>query len=517
MYEMSFAAGEPQEDRVHVELSAVFEKDGKTTKVKEFYAGNGSYRLRFLPLEAGTYTYRVTGKLPDGSAEGFWRIGEQGSVTAEPAIKGACSLVRAAGTRFVCADGSRFQPFGTTVYALIHQGRERLEETFETLRQSPFNKLRFCLFPKHFEFNHNEPELFAFEKEGDGWNTRKPAPAYWELLDDTIKRLGELEIQADLILFHPYDRWGFAALTGEQRLDYLEYLCRRLGAYPNIWWSLANEYDQLDYITKEEWLGMSAFLAAEDLAGHLISNHNFVTPWDFSDPNTTHVCLQESDAAKIPGLMERYHKPVVYDEMGYEGNIPDNWGNLSAFEMVNRFWKTVTMGGYATHGETYMERMDPDQVLWWSKGGRLKGESPARIAFLRNLLEELPGDMVWSEPEGLPKSREELQTLIDAGTPGISDNPVMRCMAKMTEAEFEHMRQFFRQATLHCGTDAYLTYLGDACTIYHLLNLPEDKSYRVEVIDVWEMTRTTVQRGASGRAEVTLPGKPGIAVLAVAE
>ncbi len=34
--------------------------------------------------------------------------------------------------------------------------------------------------------------------------------------------------------------------------------------------------------------------------------------------------------------------------------------------------------------------MSPDDVLWWSKGGKLKGESPARIAFLRDILESGP-------------------------------------------------------------------------------------------------------------------------------
>ena len=37
----------------------------------------------------------------------------------------------------------------------------------------------------------------------------------------------------------------------------------------------------------------------------------------------------------------------------------------------------------------------------------------------------------------------------------------------------------------------------------------------VEVIDVWEMTRQTDAEGISGKVEVRLPGKPGIAMLAV--
>jgi hypothetical protein len=42
-----------------------------------------------------------------------------------------------------------------------------------------------------------------------------------------------------------------------------------------------------------------------------------------------------------------------------------------------------------THGETYKR---PDEILWWTKGGVLHGQSPARIAFLRKVVEEGPAE-----------------------------------------------------------------------------------------------------------------------------
>jgi hypothetical protein len=39
------------------------------------------------------------------------------------------------------------------------------------------------------------------------------------------------------------------------------------------------------------------------------------------------------------------------------------------------------------HGETYQHEQD---ILWWSKGGVLHGQSPPRLAFLREVLESLP-------------------------------------------------------------------------------------------------------------------------------
>lgn len=34
-----------------------------------------------------------------------------------------------------------------------------------------------------------------------------------------------------------------ATMPREDNLIYLDYLIRRLAAFPNVWWSLANEYD----------------------------------------------------------------------------------------------------------------------------------------------------------------------------------------------------------------------------------------------------------------------------------
>ena len=72
----------------------------------------------------------------------------------------------------------------------------------------------------------------------------------------------------------------------------------------------------------------------------------------------------------------------MVDECCYEGNIPWDWGNISGFELVHRFWTVCMQGGYCTHGETYLNE---EEVLWWSKGGKLVGESPgADRIFKRN-------------------------------------------------------------------------------------------------------------------------------------
>ena len=95
-----------------------------------------------------------------------------------------------------------------------------------------------------------------------------------------------------------------------------------------------------------------------------------------------------------------YRKPIVFDEIKYEGDIPLRWGNLSAEEMVHRCWECVISGTYPGHGECILDRSD---VLWWSKGGILRGQSPSRLAFLREILATAPAEGIepidkWQTP-----------------------------------------------------------------------------------------------------------------------
>ncbi len=69
----------------------------------------------------------------------------------------------------------------------------------------------------------------------------------------------------------------------------------------------------------------------------------------------------------------------------------------------------------------------------------------------------------------------------------------------------------------HCGEEAFIKYYGIQCPARSYIMLPEDRTYKVEVIDTREKTRKTVLEGASGICWVDLPGKERMAVLATEE
>ncbi|HHV10885.1 MAG TPA: DUF4038 domain-containing protein [Clostridiales bacterium] len=496
MKEWTFTGPEPETSKVYVDLKAVFTHEEETIELDGFYAGNGQYKVRFFPRKLGKYSWKVRGV-----------IDANGEEECSPSDK--CGIVKADGLHFKYESGSKFIPFGTTVYALIHQDKKLVDTTMKTLSSSPFNKVRFCVFPKHFDYNHNEPKYFAYEKTDGQWDVDRPCYFFWDEMEDRLTQMEQMGIQADLILFHPYDHWGFSKLSKDQCLTYLNYATRRLAAFPNLWWSLANEFDTIPNFEYGWWAEFASYISKRDPYGHLLSNHNCLVYWDFDNADTTHCSIQDSNVQNIPDYQKKYGKPVVFDECCYEGNVPHSWGNISAFEMVNRFWIATVCGGYCTHGETYITQ---DEILWWSRGGIMHGESPSRIAFLKSVIEKLPTPIDFlPDPEANIGGLEQLKTnpADFSKLPGFTKNLIMN--------PYERIISFIegsRKYQGHCGNHAFIYYYARQCTSSVNIMLPEGKFYKIELLDVWNMTRTEVFSNVTGKVGIPLPGKEGMALLA---
>ena len=298
--------------------------------------------------------------------------------------------------------------------------------------------------------------------------------------------------------------------------QYLDYLLRRLAAYPNIWWSLANEYEICDR-TEEEWFAIEQLVAENDPYHHLLSCHNIFKLWDASRPLTTHASIQSKSFQRLGDWVQRWQKPVMLDECCYEGNIEHFWGSISGKEMSRRFWRCVTSGTYCTHGETFYS---DDEVLWWAKGGVLKGESPARIAFCRQIIESLPG---YLEREGtfydrligfkaLDKERQDaMLSNLDGG---------IRRMIRAFIESGENL-QDARDAECvwngHIGEDVFLHFYDTRTLSRETLHLPEGRRYKLELLDTWNMTRDTIATDVTGEYVAELPGREDMALLITAQ
>lgn len=461
--------GNPFKD---VKLTGRFIKDGDTISVPGFYDAEGIFKIRFMPPKEGKWIYITTSNVKKLD-------NRKGRFNCIPAQKVNHGPVAVKDTfYFAYADGTPYYPFGTTSYAWVHQGDSLAEVTLKTLSKGYFNKIRMCIFPKSYDWNHNEPEFYPFEGTPlKNWNFSRLNPAFFQNIEKRIRQLDSLGIQADLIVFHPYDRWGFSTLDHPTEDMYIEYIIARFAAYKNVWWSMANEWDFMSAKTQRDFDYYIEQFARKDKFHHLISIHNGSRFYDHTNPLISHASIQSEDTYRAKEYRNKYKKPVVFDECRYEGNIPWSWGNLTAQAMTEKFWRGFTNGGYVGHGETYVTENPvkfPDEssdILWWSKGGILRGESPERIKFLRNIIESAP---IHLKP--VP-----LFTWMPFSAIGI-----------------EH--------------EYYLCYLNDAQPRSIVIDLPKNEYYNVEIIDTWNMTITPVQKKFSGRSLIQLPAKPYMAL-----
>lgn len=277
-----------------------FRQEGTVQTVSGYACGDGKIAVRFMPETTGRWEYRI---VFDG--------GETvGSILCTPAAPENHGPVRAKGMHMEYADGTRFLSFGTTCYGWIHQPDELRRQTLRSLAASPFNKIRMLLFPKFMPYNNTEPVMFPFQKNEAGeWDVSKPNYAFWDDLDTQLLALDELGIEADLILFHPYDRWGFDAMSREENLTYLRYCVSRLGAYKNIWWSLANEYDMTPNKTEADWDAFGELVSKLDGGRHLLSIHNCCQVYPDRDW-MTHCSIQSSLCRRTLTWGWQYRKPV---------------------------------------------------------------------------------------------------------------------------------------------------------------------------------------------------------------
>jgi len=452
-----------------VSLSAVFKHNGHIVQQEGFYNGNGEYLIRFMPDALGEWSYTTNSNTDSLNA----KTGKFECISAQKGNHGPVYVRNK--FDFGYADGTPYYPIGTTCYAWVWQGDEMVNRTLKTLQKTAFNKIRMCLFPKQYDvYIQNEPFCYPFEGSKEkGWDFSKFNPEYFQYFEDKIARLADLGIEADVIVFHPYDggKWGFDNMPRDANERYMRYLVARLSAYHNVWWSMANEWDMVQSKSAEDWDRLFRIIEKNDPYHHLRSIHNGMKWYDVSKSYITHLSVQTTDFFHIQEWRESYSKPVIIDECVYEGDIPNDWGNLTPEEMTSRFWQVYCRGGYCTHGETYMQKQN---ILWWSKGGALYGKSPERIAFLQKIMNERPVDSVYPLHNLWNK---EMQLIKDK--------------------------------------EYYLIYYGNSQQKSARLHLPKDVKFDLELIDTWNMTIKKIEGVYFGMVEIKLPGTLWMAVRAI--
>lgn len=375
-----------------VHLEAVFETGDGMKNISGFYDGGSTWIIRFMPEETGTYSFRTVSNV--AGLDGL-----KGTFDCIPPSPGKHGPVRTEKTyHFSYADGTPFFAMGTTAYAWFYRPEEVRRQTLEAINQFGFNKVRMLVFPKHIRGGNAieiayDPLIYPYEGEKNHFDFDRFNPEYFRRYEARIRELMELDIQADVILFHEYDfgMWDLDKMGDEQALFYVKYMIARLGAFRNVWWSLANEYNILQNAGWRNWDAIGDYLMEKDPYQHPRSIHNWSYGPIYPDREwMTHVCCQNPNTYSLMlDLKRSYHKPVINDEYEYEGNLPFSWGNSTAKTTLLRHWLTAMAGGYGTHGECYQSGGNKRDIFW-TYGGRMIGESAPRLKFMKEVMEQLP-------------------------------------------------------------------------------------------------------------------------------
>ncbi|HEC44336.1 MAG TPA: DUF5060 domain-containing protein [Bacteroides sp.] len=452
VYELVLSGPSSGDPFIDVDLSAVFKNNEESIAVPGFYDGNGIYRIRFSPHSRGEWTYKTESNLAElsGKKGGFHCVSPAGQ------NHGPVKIVNTFYLQY--ADGSPYYAVGTTAYQWTSVAQSIQLKTLETLAEAPFNKIRMCVFPKSYRFgNDTEPWMYPFGRQDDVNDYSKPNYEFFQNFDLRVEQLLKMGIEADVILFHPYDAWGYSQMGDEMNSRYVRYMIARSSAYRNVWWSLANEWDVPRIKDTIDWEGIGTLIHNEDPHQRLRGIHNWHGSedhfYDHSRPWITHTSTQTSQFYNAIKWRDQYEKPLLFDEMRYEGGVPAGWGRLSAEKMASYFWMAGLSGGYGTHGDTYQNSADDStEVRWWAKGGYLVGDSPERIRFFRSVMEQAP-------------VTEMTPDIFDNGDP-TNLNTNMYLFSKKGEY--------------------YLAYIAEAGQNIEII-LDGDKKYTMEIIDTWNM------------------------------
>jgi len=449
------STGNPYMD---IELIAVFRIGEKEVEVPGFYDGDGKYYIRFSPDVEGEWEY----KTESNSTELSGKEGKFNCVSPTGDNHGPLKIVSTYYLKY--ADDTPFYAIGTTAYQWTSVKQDIQQKTIETLKTAPFNKVRMCVFPKNYRYgNDTEPWMHPFKGTGEDRDYTKPNFAFFQNFDKRVAQLKDMGIQADVILFHPYDIWGYYLMGNEMNERYVGYMIARISAYRNVWWSLANEWDIPRIKDTINWERIGNLLQTKDPHKRFRGIHNWYNSedhfYDHTRPWITHTCTQTSQFYNAIKWRNQYKKPLLFDEMRYEGDVESGWGNMSSEEMASYFWMAGLSGGYPTHGDTYVNDSDTlTEVRWWAKGGSLVGKSPERIRFFKQVMESAP--VYEMTPE-----------IFDNGDPKNLNNNIYIFSKK---GEF------------------YLAYVAEENQKIEI-NLPGIKEYKLNVIDTWNM-KTLEQR-----------------------
>lgn len=347
-------------------------------------ADGDMFRIRFMPSQAGQYSYSV--KFQQGDFEAT----HSGAFTATKSRRAGPLRVDPEHPFHFVQEGPGNHYFwnSTTTYGLIgwHDDR-KISSLLDRLAKLKVNRVRAALIPPRvrsgrqwfepmvtnnaaFDFRVNvwpaaRPDSF----DVPGFDTARFNVAHFQKYERLLRHARERGIVVSVIFYvdgrlpgvDPFRKDG---MGGELEQRYYRYVVARFSAFANATWDVANEYR---LFRNDAWAEqMGALIKRFDPYQHLTSTHGHDTfrfrksPWaDFAmyqswDEHGGYGFMLKNRAEQLKAGRPM---PQVNEEYGYEDHYPQGWGESrkaparSADNRRRLAWEMTMAGGYQTTGE----------------------------------------------------------------------------------------------------------------------------------------------------------------------
>jgi hypothetical protein len=363
-----------------------FQRDGQAaSRVDGFCdASDGSlFRIRFMPTEAGHYTYSVSFQCGDVRSE----FSGQFDVIASD-LPGCLRNDPEHPWHFVWSNtGEHFFWNSTTTYWLMGwQDESIIHQAIDRLASKRVNRIRVALNGRtqdgmrwdepmvvntdQFRFQLNPWPAARPEQVTDpGLDTSRFDVAFWQKFERMLAHARKRNVIVSVIFYLDgadpgVDPFGKERMGCDEELAYYRYGVARLASFSNVMWDVSNEYH---LFRDEAWVeSMGKYLRELDPYGHLISVHghgefpfrtagwvNFAMYQSWDENGGHAFMLRNRQAQQETGRP----MPQVNEEYGYEDHYPTRWGGgkkyplRSADNRRRLAWGIYMAGGYQTTGE----------------------------------------------------------------------------------------------------------------------------------------------------------------------
>jgi Protein of unknown function (DUF4038)/Domain of unknown function (DUF5060)/Putative collagen-binding domain of a collagenase len=225
-------------------VTATFSGPGGVTKrVNGFWDGGKSFKVRFTPTVAGTWTYQTSSS--DAGLNG--RTGKLTCVQTSAARHGFLRIDAKHPYSFVWDDGTRYFMWGQTYYDVVISAlaNDNWKEALNKSLAHGMNKVRMHVYAQTFyrpqvEFN-GYPDAQPYTGASTEPNRDQLNIPYWRKLDEMVQYMASRGMVADLIITNPYWKNRMYG-TDEQNDRFVKYVVSRYAAYTNVIWCVANEW-----------------------------------------------------------------------------------------------------------------------------------------------------------------------------------------------------------------------------------------------------------------------------------